>query len=140
MDVTTLAKLTRPRGRNTAAAGEQGVPSPVGAGGRLRPSLASPWWRGAAAAAAGALPCLAFPAPALWWLAWVALVPLILLVRAAPTGRRAALDGWLGGAGFMVAVHHWLLPSLNVFIVVLALLLGLLWLPWGWLVRRLLGG
>ena len=57
-----------------------------------------------------------------------------------PRGRRAALDGWLGGVGFMIAVHHWLLPSLHVFIVVLAALLGLLWAPWGWLVRRLLGG
>ncbi|MDI5962637.1 apolipoprotein N-acyltransferase [Streptantibioticus silvisoli] len=102
--------------------------------------MASPWWRAATAACFGAVPCLAFPAPSLWWLAYVALVPLILLVRSAPTPRRAMLDGWLGGAGFMLAVHHWLLPSLNVFIVVLALLLGLLWAPWGWLVRRLLGG
>ncbi|MFF3252604.1 apolipoprotein N-acyltransferase [Actinacidiphila glaucinigra] len=101
---------------------------------------ASPWTRGAAAAAAGALPALAFPAPSLWWLAYVALVPWMLLARAAPTGRRAALDGWLGGAGFMVAVHHWLIPSLHVFIVLIALLLGALWAPWGWLVRRLLGG
>lgn len=101
---------------------------------------ASPWGRGAIAAAAGALPALAFPAPSLWWLAYGALVPWMLLARSAPTGRRAALDGWLGGAGFMVAVHHWLVPSLHVFIVLLALLLGALWAPWGWLVRRLLGG
>ncbi|MEU1623463.1 apolipoprotein N-acyltransferase [Streptomyces sp. NPDC005722] len=104
------------------------------------PRRASPWTRGTAAVAAGALPALAFPAPALWWLAYVALVPWMLLARAAPTGRRAALDGWLGGAGFMVAVHHWLIPSLHVFIVLIALLLGVLWAPWGWLVRRLLGG
>lgn len=104
------------------------------------PPHASSWTRGAAAAAAGALPALAFPAPSLWWLAYVALVPWMLLLRAAPTGRRAALDGWLGGAGFMVAVHHWLIPSLHVFIVVIALLLGALWAPWGWLVRRLLAG
>ncbi|WP_231905189.1 apolipoprotein N-acyltransferase [Streptantibioticus cattleyicolor] len=98
------------------------------------------WRRGAAALAAGAVPALAFPAPSLWWLAYVALVPLIVLVRSAPDGRRAAVDGWLGGAGFMLAVHHWLLPSLHVFLVVLAALLGLLWVPWGWLVWRLLGG
>ncbi|MFI0900986.1 apolipoprotein N-acyltransferase [Streptomyces sp. NPDC020983] len=97
------------------------------------------WARGAGAAAAGALPALAFPAPALWWLAYVALVPWMLLARSAPTPRRAALDGWLGGAGFMLAVHHWLAASLTVFLVVLALLLGALWAPWGWLVRRLLG-
>lgn len=93
-----------------------------------------------AAVAAGALPALAFPAPSLWWLAYGALVPWLLLVRSAPTGRRAALDGWLGGTGFMIAVHHWLWPDLHVFIVVLALLLGALWAPWGWLVRRLLSG
>lgn len=101
---------------------------------------APPWRRAAAAVAAGALPALAFPAPALWWLAYVALVPWMLLVRAAPTPRRAALDGWLGGTGFMIAVHHWLMPSLNVFIVVVAALLGLFWAPWGALVRATLGG
>ncbi|MEU9122547.1 apolipoprotein N-acyltransferase [Streptomyces sp. NPDC048506] len=102
--------------------------------------LASPWGRGAAAALAGAVPALTFPAPSWWWLAYVALVPWLLLVRSAPTFGRAALDGWLGGAGFMLAVHHWLLPNLHVFILVLALLLGALWAPWGLLVRALLGG
>ncbi|MFK0294519.1 apolipoprotein N-acyltransferase [Streptomyces sp. NPDC090442] len=98
------------------------------------------WTRGPAAALAGALPALAFPAPSLWWLAYVALVPWLLLVRSAGSARRAALYGWWGGAGFMLAVHHWLLPSLHIFIVVLALLLGALWAPWGLLVRALLGG
>lgn len=102
--------------------------------------LSSPWWRGVVAVAVGALPALAFPAPSLWWFAYVALVPWMLLIRSAPTGRRAALDGWLGATGFMIAVHHWLMPSLHVFIVVLAGLLALLWLPWGWLVRWALGG
>lgn len=40
----------------------------------------------------------------------------------------------------MLAVHNWLLPSLHVFTVVIAALLGALWAPWGLLVRRLLGG
>ncbi|MCC5474092.1 apolipoprotein N-acyltransferase [Streptomyces barringtoniae] len=101
--------------------------------------LTSPWRRSCAAALAGALPVLAFPAPALWWFAYVALVPWILLARSAPSGRRAAYDGWSGGFGFLVAVHHWLLPSLHVFIFLIAALLGLLWAPWGWLVRRFLG-
>ncbi|WP_405755055.1 apolipoprotein N-acyltransferase [Streptomyces sp. NBC_00073] len=96
--------------------------------------------RAVAAAAAGALPCLAFPAPALWWFAYVALVPWMLLLRSAPTGRRAALEGWLGGAGFIFAVHHWLLPSLHVFLLPLAALLGLLWIPWALLVREFLSG
>ncbi|MCX2924891.1 apolipoprotein N-acyltransferase [Streptomyces sp. NEAU-W12] len=104
------------------------------------PWLASPWRRSAVAAVAGALPVLAFPAPSLWWFAYVALVPWIALARTAPTGRRAAFDGWWGGFGFMLAMHHWLLPNLHVFTFVLAALLGALWAPWGWLVRRLLGG
>ncbi|MGW3410656.1 apolipoprotein N-acyltransferase [Streptomyces sp. NPDC000888] len=102
--------------------------------------LVSPWRRGVVAALAGALPVFAFPAPSLWWFAYVALVPWILLVRSAPTAKRAAYDGWLGGLGFMLAVHHWLLPSLHVFTLVIAALLGALWAPWGWLVRRFLGG
>ncbi|PWI46112.1 apolipoprotein N-acyltransferase [Streptomyces sp. ICBB 8177] len=113
---------------------------PVRSSGHRRMSLASPWWRGLVAAVSGALPFLTFPTPDLWWFAYVALVPLLLLIRSAPTARRAVLDGWLGGFGFLFAVHHWLLPSLNVFIVVLAALLGLLWAPWGWLVWRVLGG
>ncbi|MFI6939027.1 apolipoprotein N-acyltransferase [Streptomyces sp. NPDC050418] len=104
--------------------------------GRLR----SPWWRAGAALLAGALPALAFPEPNWWWLAYVALVPWMLLLRSAPSARRAGLDGWLGGTGFMLAMHHWLAPNLHVFTVVIAALLGLLWLPWGLLVRRLLAG
>ncbi|MER7192194.1 apolipoprotein N-acyltransferase [Streptomyces flaveolus] len=102
--------------------------------------LISPWRRSAVAVLAGALPVLAFPAPSLWWWAWAALVPWLLLARSAPTGRRAAYDGWCAGFGFMLAMHHWLLPSLHVFTFVIAALLGALWAPWGWLVRRLLGG
>ncbi|MFI5965786.1 apolipoprotein N-acyltransferase [Streptomyces asoensis] len=100
--------------------------------------LTSPWRRTAVAALAGALPVLAFPAPALWWWAYFALVPWILLARSAPTAGRAAYDGWAGGFGFMLAMHHWLLPSLNVFTLVIAALLGALWAPWAWLVRRFL--
>ncbi|MEU5112092.1 apolipoprotein N-acyltransferase [Streptomyces longwoodensis] len=100
--------------------------------------LASPWRRSALAALAGALPVLAYPAPALWWWAYVALVPWLLLARSAPTGRRALYDGWSGGFGFMLALHHWLLPSLNVFTLVIAALLGVLWAPWAWLARRYL--
>ncbi|MDC0770579.1 apolipoprotein N-acyltransferase [Streptomyces sp. HD] len=100
--------------------------------------LGSPWRRSTAAVLAGALPVLAFPEPSLWWFAYVALVPWIALLRAAPTGQRALYDGWWGGFGFMLAMHHWLLPNLHVFTFVIAALLGALWAPWGWLVRRFL--
>ncbi|MEU3840275.1 apolipoprotein N-acyltransferase [Streptomyces sp. NPDC028635] len=102
--------------------------------------LSSPWRRAALGALAGALPVLAFPAPAAWWFAYVALVPWILLARGAPSQRRAAYDGWCGGFGFMLGMHHWLLPDLHVFTLVLAALLGALWAPWAWLVHRFLAG
>ena len=112
---------------------------PVGARTTARAALTSPWWRGLLAVVAGALPAFAFPEPSLWWFAYGALVPWMLLIRSAGSLGRAALDGWLGGLGFILAVHHWLMPSPHVFILVLAALLGLLWLPWGWLVRAMLG-
>ncbi|MGY3062844.1 apolipoprotein N-acyltransferase [Streptomyces sp. TE3672] len=113
---------------------------PAGRSGQWPRMARSGRWHGCLALLAGALPALAFPAPALWWLAGVGLVPWLLLIRSAGSGRRAALDGWLGGTGYMLAVHHWLMPSLHVFILVLAALLGLLWAPWGLLVFRMLGG
>ena len=101
-------------------------------GGRARGEAASRWWRGAAAVAAGALPALAFPGAVavVVRLCGAGAVAAAGAVRAAPgAGRRST--GWLGGIGFMLAVHHWLLPSLHVFMLLLAALLGLLWAPWG---------
>ncbi|MER6675403.1 apolipoprotein N-acyltransferase [Streptomyces sp. NPDC000983] len=102
--------------------------------------LHTPWRRSLTTAAAGALPVLAFPAPSLWWFAYAALVPWMLLLRTSPTPRRALYDGWCGGFGFMLAMHHWLLPNLHVFTFVIAALLGALWAPWGLLVRHFLAG
>ena len=46
----------------------------------------------------GALPVLAFPAPNLEFLAWFGLVPGLLLIRAAPTGRAGRRGGWWFGS------------------------------------------
>ncbi|MEU7008684.1 apolipoprotein N-acyltransferase [Streptomyces sp. NPDC046332] len=116
-----------------------GTGTGTGRGTPRAPATAHRAARACLAVVAGALPALAFPAPALWWFAYVALVPWLLLLRTAPTARRAALEGWLGGVGFALAAHQWLMPSLHVFILVVAALIGLLWLPWGWLVRAMLG-
>ncbi|MGC0316682.1 apolipoprotein N-acyltransferase [Kitasatospora acidiphila] len=109
-------------------------------GPRLRLRLRDrPQLRGRCAALlAGGLPALAFPAPAWWWLAWVALVPLLLVVRAAPTRREGVIRAWWGLGGFEVATQYWLLPSIGPALGLLAVLLGALWLPWGWAVHRLL--
>ncbi len=90
------------------------------------------------ALAAGGLPALTFPEPSLWWLAYVCLVPLILVIRSAPSGREAIMRGWWGGTGFIFAVHHWLIPNLYVFLLVVAVAVGALWAPWGWLTWRVL--
>ena len=89
------------------------------------------------ALAAGALPALAFPEPSVWVLGLVGLVPLMYLVGSAPTQREAVWRVWAGGIGYFIAVHHWLVPVTGPFVVPLAMVLALLWIPWGlalWLI------
>ena len=92
----------------------------------------------AAALVLGALPALAFPAPSWWWLAWVGLVPLLLIVRGATSPWEAGVRAWCGLGGFVLATQYWLLPSTGPLLVVMAALLGALWVPWGWTAHRLL--
>ncbi|AKN16777.1 apolipoprotein N-acyltransferase [Mycobacterium haemophilum DSM 44634] len=92
----------------------------------------------AAALAVGVVPAVAFPAPAWWWLAWFGVVPLLLVVRAAPTPRAAAIRAWLGAGGFVLTTQHWLATSIGPMLAVFAVGFGALWLPWGWLAHRLL--
>jgi apolipoprotein N-acyltransferase len=80
-----------------------------------------------AALAAGVLPVLAFPAPSLGWLAWVVLVPGLLLMRAAPSAREAAVRAWWFGAGFIMAAHYWLVPNIGPALLLVAIVLGALW-------------
>lgn len=91
-----------------------------------------------AALALGTLPALAFPAPSWWWLAWFALVPLLLLVRAAATSGDGAVRAGCGVAGFVLANQYWLAASIGPLLALLALGMGALWLPWGWVAHRLL--
>lgn len=92
----------------------------------------------AAALVAGALPALAFPAPSWWWLAWVGVVPLLLVVHAAPTACEGGVRAWCGLAGYVLATQYWLLPDAGPFLFGLAAFLGALWVPWGWAAQRLL--
>lgn len=86
----------------------------------------------------GALPALAFPEPSVWPLGVAGLVPLMAVVATAPTRREAILRVWLGGVGFFIAVHHWLIPVTGPFVVPLAAALAVLWIPWGFLLWWLL--
>jgi apolipoprotein N-acyltransferase len=89
---------------------------------------------------AGAVPSLAFPAPAWWWLAWVGLVPLLLVLRASTTAREAAVRGCWVGAGYIASTAYWLAPVTGPALVLVSFSLGLLWVPWGWAVWRMLAG
>jgi apolipoprotein N-acyltransferase len=98
-------------------------------------------WAGRLAALLlGAPLALAFPRPGWWWLALVGLVPVLLLAMAAPSGGEAAVRAWLGGTGFFLAVNAFLFPTVGPFMVPLAMLLAVTWLPVGWLALALLGG
>ncbi|HEV3290220.1 MAG TPA: apolipoprotein N-acyltransferase [Streptosporangiaceae bacterium] len=78
---------------------------------------------------AGALPVLAFPAANLEFLAWLGLVPGLLIMRASPSAREAAVRGWWFGAGFILAAHYWLTPNIGPALLLVAIVLGALWIP-----------
>ncbi|MFI0448638.1 apolipoprotein N-acyltransferase [Actinomadura sp. 6N118] len=86
---------------------------------------------------AGAAPLLAFPKPGLGWLAWIVLVPGMLLIRSAPTVREAAWRGWWFGAGFLLAALYWTLPNIGPGLLLLAIVFGLPWAVWGVAIRWL---
>jgi len=91
-----------------------------------------------ASLASGALPVLAFPGAGLAPLAWVALVPALLLMQHAPTPREAAVRGWWFGAGFILVAMYWLTPSIGPALPLLAVLFGTLQAALGYAVHRLL--
>jgi apolipoprotein N-acyltransferase len=96
---------------------------------RLRSGLGKPLRWGALVA--GALPVLAFPAPNIEFLAWFGLVPGLLLMRAAPSPREAAVRAWWFGTGFIMAAHYWLAPSIGPALLLVAIVLGALYIGVG---------
>lgn len=92
----------------------------------------------AAALLAGAIPVLAFPRAGLDWLAWIALVPGLLLFRYSPTGREAAVRGWWFGFGFLIAALYWLIGDIGPALPLLALVFGALWGIWAYAAWALL--
>jgi apolipoprotein N-acyltransferase len=79
------------------------------------------------ALACGALPLLAFPASNLEFLAWFGLVPGMLLTRAAPTAREAAVRGWWFGCGYLLAALYWLAPEIGPGLLLVSMVFGVLW-------------
>jgi apolipoprotein N-acyltransferase len=82
---------------------------------------------------------LAFPSLNLEFLAWFGLVPGLLLLRAAPTGREAAIRGWWLGTGYLLMAMYWLVPNLGPALLLVAIVLGAPWSGFGYAAFRLLG-
>ncbi len=96
---------------------------------RLGAALGKPARWGALAS--GALLVLAFPAPNIEFLAWFGLVPGLLLMRAAPSAREAAVRSWWFGTGFIMAAHYWLAPNIGPALLLVAIVLGACWIGVG---------
>ena len=103
---------------------------------RLGSGLAKPARWGSLVA--GAVPVLAFPGSNLEFLAWFALVPGLLLMRAAPSAREAGVRAWWFGAGFIMAAHYWLIPNIGPALLLVAIVLGACWAGVGLSARALL--
>ncbi|MBC6462384.1 apolipoprotein N-acyltransferase [Actinomadura sp. HBU206391] len=80
---------------------------------------------------AGALPLLTFPRADAGWLAWVILVPGLLIIRSAPDARTAAVRGWWFGAGYLLAALYWTIPNIGPGLLLVAAVFGALWAGWG---------
>jgi apolipoprotein N-acyltransferase len=104
-------------------------PQPVGAG-------AHPI---ALALASALLLWLAFPPTGWTWLAWVALVPLFLLVRSNRSPAAIYFGSWLGGMVFWHAAIHWVRltepDTAWLAWIVMATVLSLWWPVWLLLTR-----
>ncbi len=75
----------------------------------------------------GGLVVLAFPATNLEWLAWVALVPGLVLIQRSPSAREALIRGGWFGAGYLLAALWWLTPEIGPGLLLIAIVLGPLW-------------
>ena len=105
----------------------------------------------ALAALAGAGAALGFAPFDLWPVGWVGFAALLALVALAPSPRRAALLGWIGGTAHFAVALHWIVEPFFVDAArhgwmapfALAFLAGGLALFWGlaaWAAARLVPG
>lgn len=98
--VSTPSRI-KPRGTSRLSAIAAGI-------GSIAPSLGDC----TVATVSGALLILSFPDFDLWPLAWLALVPLFLVVARHPQPGRAFFLGWLSGAIFFYGSCYWLTYSM----------------------------
>lgn len=87
----------------------------------------------------GAVLSLVFPEPALWWLGWIWLAPILIVIARSPGRSESVWRSWFAGIGYLTALHYWVIPYTGVFTVLLAAFVGLFWLPLGLVCWRGLG-
>jgi len=88
---------------------------------------------------AGGVPAIVlFPAPSLSYLAWLGLVPAMVLFTRAATTREAIARGWWFGAAYLIAMLYWMAPEIGPGLVLLGAVMGWIWSPFAVAVRRLL--
>ncbi len=87
---------------------------------------------------AGALPILSFPAANLEFLAWFGLVPGLVLIVRSPTAREGGIRAWWLGAGYLIAALYWMAPEIGPAVLLVAAVVGVLWVPFGMAAAALL--
>jgi len=80
---------------------------------------------------AGALLVLTFPDANLEFLAWFGLVPGLVLIVRSPTAREGGIRAWWLGAGYLIAALYWLAPEIGPGVLLVAVVVGVLWVPFG---------
>ncbi|MFI5615690.1 apolipoprotein N-acyltransferase [Amycolatopsis sp. NPDC051903] len=86
----------------------------------------------------GCVVALAQPAADVWWLGWVGLVPLVVLLGRAGSYGEAAWRSSLAAVGYFLTVLQWLLPNVGFLALVVGVVAGALWVPFGLVTYRLL--
>jgi len=86
----------------------------------------------------GALLILAFPDPNLEFLAWFGLVPGLVLIVRSPTAREGGIRAWWLGAGYLIAALYWMAPEIGPGVLLVAAVVGVLWVPFGMAAQKLL--
>jgi apolipoprotein N-acyltransferase len=79
----------------------------------------------------GALLVLTFPDANLEFLAWFGLVPGLILIVRSPTAREGGIRAWWLGAGYLIAALYWMAPEIGPAVLLVAAVVGVLWIPFG---------
>ena len=86
----------------------------------------------------GALLVLTFPDANFEYLAWFGLVPGLVLIARSPTAREGGVRAWWLGAGYLIAALYWMAPEIGPGVLLVAVVFGFLWVPFGVAAQKLL--